>query len=82
LIPKTAEYAVAQGIDQEPVFNWWVRPTLKKRDHIPLLVRERQTRYLQKNVKFGIELLKTVEEALALEKKNEIPHGLTLSPRR
>ena len=36
---QTAEYAVAQGIDQEPAFNWWVRPILKKRDHITLLVR-------------------------------------------
>jgi len=67
---QTAEYAVAQGIDHEPAFNWWVRPTLKKRDRIISLVKKRQTRYLKKNEKFGIELPKTVGEALALDKKN------------
>ncbi len=27
-----AEYAVAQGIDDEPAFNWWVRAVLRKRE--------------------------------------------------
>ena len=67
---QTAEYAVAQGIDHEPAFNWWVKKVLKKRERIISLVRKRQTRYLRKTHKFGIECPKTVEEALALDKKN------------
>ena len=39
---QTAEYAVAQGIDHEPAFNWWARHTLKKRDHIISLVEEQK----------------------------------------
>ena len=27
---ETAEYAVAQGIDSQPAFNWWVKHVLKK----------------------------------------------------
>ena len=28
---KVAEYARVRGIDKEPVFEWWVPHTLKKR---------------------------------------------------
>jgi hypothetical protein len=31
---KVAEYAVALGINHEPVFSWWVPLVLKKRDRI------------------------------------------------
>jgi hypothetical protein len=37
---ETAEYAVTQGIDHEPAFNWWVPHVLKKRDQIISLVRK------------------------------------------
>ena len=42
---------------------------LKKRDRI-ITIRKWQTRYLKKSHMFGIELPKTVEEALALDVKN------------
>ena len=29
---QTTEFAVAQGIDHEPAFNWWVMHVLKKRE--------------------------------------------------
>ncbi len=32
--PKVAEYAVTQGIENEPAFNWWVTFVLKKRERI------------------------------------------------
>ena len=67
---QTAEFAVAQGIDHEPAFNWWVKHVLKKRDRIITSIRKQQTRYLKKSHKFGIELPKTVEQALALDAKN------------
>ena len=43
---------------------------LKKRDRIIANVRKWQTRYLKRSHKFGIELLKTVAEALTLDAKN------------
>ena len=67
---QTAEFHVAQGIDHEPAFNWWVKYVLKKRDSIITSIRKRQTRYLKRSHKFGIELPKTVEQALALDAKN------------
>ena len=66
----TAEFAVVQGIDHKPAFNWWVKHVLKNRDRIFASIRKQQTRYLKKSHKFGIELPKTVEEAYALDTKN------------
>ena len=43
---------------------------LKKTDRIIATIRKQQTRYLKKSHKFGIELTKTVEQALTLEVKN------------
>jgi hypothetical protein len=67
---ETAEYAVTKGIYLEPAFNWWVSIVLKKRNRIISLVRKRTTRYLKRTHKFGIEVPKTVNEALALDYKN------------
>jgi hypothetical protein len=67
---ETAEYAVSRKIDHEPAFKWWVQHFLKKRDRIISLVKRRNTRYLKRTHKFGIEVPKTVPEALALDKKN------------
>jgi hypothetical protein len=67
---ETAEYAVTKGLDHEPAFNWWVPHVLRKRDQIISLVRRRTTRYLKRTHKFGIEIPKTVKEALALDRKN------------
>ena len=65
-----AEYAVAQGIDDDPAFNCWVHTVLHKRGHIIVLVNKRSTRFLKKKHKFGIKLLRSVAEAYALDKKN------------
>jgi hypothetical protein len=67
---ETAEYAVTQGIDHKPAFNWWVPYVLKKCDQSISLVCKRTTRYLKQIHKFGIEVPKTVKEALALDRKN------------
>jgi hypothetical protein len=67
---ETAEYAVTKGLDHETAFNWWVPHVLKKRDQIISLVCKRTTHFLKRTHKFGIEIPKTVKEALALERKN------------
>jgi Reverse transcriptase (RNA-dependent DNA polymerase) len=64
---EVVEYAVASKIVEEPAFAWWVPYTLRKREQIIAAVNKR---YLQRTHKFGIEVPKTVEEALALDKKN------------
>ncbi len=61
---------MTKGIDLEPAFNWWVPHVLKKRDWIISLVCKWTTRYLKRTHKFGIEVPKTVKEALTLDRKN------------
>jgi hypothetical protein len=67
---ETTEYAVTQGIDHKPAFNWWVSDVLKKHDRIIPKLCKRTTCYLKRTHKFGIEVSKTVKEALALDRKN------------
>jgi ribosomal protein L31E len=52
---EVAEYAVANRIDQEPAFKWWVPHTLQKRNRTT------------SKVKFGIKLPHMVEEALEID---------------
>jgi hypothetical protein len=61
---------VTQGIDHKPAFNWWVPHVLKKHDRIISLDCKWTTCYLKRTHKFGIEVPKTVKEALALDHKN------------
>ena len=68
---QTANFAVAQGIDHGPAFNWWVKYVLKKRDKIIASTRKCQTKCLKKSHKFVIELTKTVEQDVALYSKND-----------
>ena len=43
---------------------------LKKRDRIIASIKKQQTIYLKRSHKFGIEVPKTVEQALALDATN------------
>ena len=67
---QTDDYAATNNIDTEPAFNYWVPHKLNKRGSIISLVKKRQTRYLKKTHKFGIEMPKTVKEASKLDAKN------------
>ena len=67
---EIAEFAVPEGIDHEPAFNWWVKHVLKKKDRKIVSIRKWQTRCLKRSHKVGIELYKTVEKALAIDTKN------------
>ena len=62
---EVAEYACSQSIETEPAFAWWVPFTLKKRARILAAVNRR---YMLRTHKFGIEIPKTVEEALAIDR--------------
>jgi hypothetical protein len=62
---EVAEYAVAMGIAGEPAFSWWVPFTLKKRNRIIAAVNKR---YMLRTHKFGVEIPKTVRQALEIDK--------------
>ncbi|KAI2506535.1 Reverse transcriptase (RNA-dependent DNA polymerase) [Fragilaria crotonensis] len=63
---ELADYAVAQGIDNEPAFAWWVPYTLKRRNRIIAAVNNR---YHKRTHKFGIEVPKTWDDCLRLDKE-------------
>ena len=42
---QIAEFAVAMGIEDDPAFNWWVKPVLKRRERIVSAANKRQARY-------------------------------------
>jgi hypothetical protein len=64
---ELAEYAIANGIEHEPAFHWWVKHVLRRRDRIIAKVK---TKYWRTTHKFGIRIPKTVEEALELDRTN------------
>lgn len=61
-----AEYAVSSGIKKEPAFQWWVPYVLKKRARI---IAATNQRYLKRTHKFGIEIPRSVAEALLIDRK-------------
>ena len=67
---ETSEYTVAQGINDESDYNWWVVNVLRKRYHTISAVNQRNTKYTKRPHKFGIEVTKTIAEAIDLGKRN------------
>ena len=61
-----AEYAVAQGIENEPAFHWWVPQTL---NHMRRMINKVKKKYWKTTEKFGIRLPHSVDEALAIDKE-------------
>ena len=65
---ETAEFAVAKGIEREPAFAWWTGSVLKKRNYF--IKKLRKSKVMKSNLKFGLVVPKTVDEALAIDMKN------------
>ena len=61
-----AEYAVAQHIETEPAFHWWVPQTL---NHMRRMINKVRKKYWKTTGKFGIRLPHSVDEALAIDKE-------------
>ena len=55
---------VAQRIDHEPAFNWWVKDTLHQQNRVIAKVKKKYWRTTQK---FGIRLPHSVKEALQFD---------------
>ncbi|MEL6803326.1 MAG: hypothetical protein AAFO91_05990, partial [Bacteroidota bacterium] len=71
---EVAEYAVANGIDQEPAFAWWVHDTIRRRNRI---VSKAKSRYWKTTHKFGLEFPHSVQQALQIDKKTQSDHWKT-----
>ena len=64
---QVSEYALINKISDEPAFIWWVKEVLRRRDRILSKVK---SRYWKRTHKFGIELPKNVDEAMAIDRKH------------
>ncbi len=64
---QVAEYAVANKIHDAPAFRWWVNDVLRKRTRI--IQKLKRSKYWIRTTKYGIELPKTVKEALEIDKR-------------
>ena len=62
------DYAIAHGLDTEPAFAWWVPFTLKHRNRI--IVAINKCFYHKQTHKFGIEIPKTYEDCVCIDKEN------------
>ena len=63
---EVAEYALRNQLVEEPAFKWWAPHVLKKRNRILCAMKRR---YFRTHTKFGVELPKTVERALEIDKE-------------
>ena len=64
---ELAQYAVENKIDHEPAFDWWVKPTLKRKRR---LIKLSKMRHKKSGYKFGIRVPQSIEEALELDRLN------------
>ena len=61
---EIAEYVLANKLEKEPTFAWWVRTAIKQKDTMISKMAKR----VRKRMKFGIDIPATYEEAIALDK--------------
>ena len=63
---QVAEYAIANKIDKEPAFAWWVDFVIRKRRQISKV----KSKYWQTTHKYGIRVPKSAEEAKRIDAEN------------
>jgi hypothetical protein len=68
---ELAEYAMTNGIDDEPAFLWWVPKVILHRERI---CKKLKKKYWRTEYKFGIRIPKTVEEALQIDRQTGTEH--------
>ena len=64
---ELAEYAVANRVQEEPAFKWWVSETLRTRNRI---IGKVKSRYWKTSHKFGVRLPHSVQEALQFDRES------------
>jgi len=65
---ELAEYAVANKINDEPAFSWWIPTVLRTRRR--MISRLKTHHKIRKQTKFGIVVPKTLKEARELDAEN------------
>jgi hypothetical protein len=68
---ELAEYAITNGIKDEPAFLWWVPKVIMHRERI---CKKLKKKYWRTEYKFGIRIPKTVEEALEIDRQTGTEH--------
>ena len=64
---ELAEYAIANGIQDEPAFAWWIPWTMKKRN---MIISKLKCKYWERTHKYGIRIPKSIQEARELDRQN------------
>jgi Reverse transcriptase (RNA-dependent DNA polymerase) len=62
---EVAQYAVDNKIESEPAFAWWVRDLIRQKDR---MIAKVKSKYWLRTHKFGIEVPKSVREALEIDR--------------
>jgi hypothetical protein len=65
---EVAEYAVAKSLLDAPTFVWWAPHVLKKRS---IIIADVKNLYHKRNHKFGIEVPKSCDDSVRLDKEND-----------
>ena len=65
---EVAEFATSRSIQNEPAFAWWVSHVLRKRS---IIIKTLQSRTVKKDMKFGIMIPSTIEEARTFDRTNK-----------
>ena len=68
---EVAEYAIANRIQEEPAFAWWVKTVLRRRNRTTSKVKKKCWRTTHK---YGVRVPKSVQEALQLDEINQWQH--------
>ena len=63
---KISEYVLANQLEKDPEFAWWIRTALKRRD----TMISKYSRRVRKKMKFGIHLPATYEQAVQMDKES------------
>ena len=64
---QTAEYAIQNGLEDEPAFRWGVRYVNRKKERI--LKATKRNKYWMRTHKYGVEVPKTIKDALAIDRR-------------
>ena len=64
---ELAEYAIANKIDDEPAFAWWIPFVMKKRERILSKVK---SKYWKRTHKYGVEIPHSIADAERIDQKN------------
>ena len=68
---EVADYAVANGLLNEPTFIWWAPYTLRKRNQV---VSKVTARVKKKSHRYGVQILRSVKDAYDLDERNRNNH--------